>query len=136
MGFRSCCSSRRCAPRPRSKEPIDGGLPTSLAVVDEVDGIRTGAHYDPTTLLRSAFMNSEPDDRIRTLEALLADKPKLHFWSGQWKTGGLTDPILRRLFQVAQGVSVIETGAGLSTLVLLAAGPRRLVTVAPDPGLR
>ncbi len=74
------------------------------------------------------------------LEALLAEKSKLHFWGGEWHDGGLTDEMLRALFEIscraADGGVILETGAGLSTLVFLASGPGQLITIAPNPELR
>lgn len=81
-------------------------------------------------------------DRAAKVEALLGAKPKLHFWDGEWQDGGLSDEMLRALFQLACTVSdknaavILETGAGLSTLVFLASGPSRIVAVAPNQDLR
>lgn len=77
-----------------------------------------------------------------TCETLLADKAKLHFWDGEWQDGGLSDDLLRGLFELACTVTsgdtgvILETGAGLSTLVFLASGPSRLITIAPNRDLR
>jgi predicted O-methyltransferase YrrM len=81
-------------------------------------------------------------DRADKVEALLGEKLTLHFWDGQWQGGGLTDDMLRALFGLACAASdtgaavILETGAGLSTLVFLASAPSRVVTVAPNPDLR
>ncbi len=78
------------------------------------------------------------EERLRTI---ISDKPKLHCWNGEWRIGGLTDHMLRKLFDITRsfetsgGATVLETGAGLSTLVFLAAEPRKLITIEPDPEL-
>jgi predicted O-methyltransferase YrrM len=81
-------------------------------------------------------------DKLAVLEALLGEKVKLHFWEGEWQDGGLTDHMLRTLFELSGSVSddqtgvILETGAGLSTLAFLASAPARVITIAPDPKLR
>jgi hypothetical protein len=63
-----------------------------------------------------------------SVAALLANPPHLHFWGGEWKSGGLGPNQLALLVSAAESVGpnpkVIETGAGLSTLVLLAMGAK------------
>jgi len=81
-------------------------------------------------------------EQHRLFEALLSNKPKLHYWGGEWNCGGLDNIKLRRLFELAcQSVesatgTIIETGAGLSTLAFLAAKPRRLISIVPDRDLK
>ena len=76
------------------------------------------------------------------MEALLDGKPRLHFWDGEWQDGGLSDDMLRALFQLACTVGdrdagvILETGAGLSTLAFLASAPSRVIAVAPNQDLR
>lgn len=76
------------------------------------------------------------------LNALLTAQLKLHYWSGDWQHSGFADSMLVRLFEITSslaksgGATVLETGAGLSTLVFLAAQPRRLIAIAPDEALR
>ena len=75
------------------------------------------------------------------LAALLSEKPKLHHWGGQWRDGGLGDHVLRELFELTSSMAhgetvVLETGAGLSTLVFLAAQPKKLITIAPSQDLK
>ena len=75
------------------------------------------------------------------LTTIISDTPKLHCWDGEWCDGGLTNHMLRELFGITRwfktsgGAIVLETGAGLSTLVFLAAEPRKLITIEPDPEL-
>lgn len=85
------------------------------------------------------------DPRRAKLEALLADKPKLHYWPnyGGWHEGGFKDSHLREFFKLVTqecaaegGVETLETGAGLSTLAFLCAEPRRHICIAPDGELR
>jgi hypothetical protein len=57
--------------------------------------------------------------------AIVNDSPMLHFWGGEWRVGGMGKKQLELLLRCAEYVSsdgsveAIETGAGLSTLVLL-----------------
>ena len=80
--------------------------------------------------------------KMAGFEALLAEKLKLHSWAGEWQDGGLSDDMLRALFELSCTVTadnagvILETGAGLSTLMFLASGPSRLITVAPNSDLR
>lgn len=64
------------------------------------------------------------------LNQLIESPPKLHFWGGEWRVGGLGPNQIRLVEHVVQelgdSVRVIETGAGLSTLVFLALGARVL----------
>jgi predicted O-methyltransferase YrrM len=73
------------------------------------------------------------------IENILKARPNLH----QWGDGGLEDVFLRRyvnnLAALADEVGpleIIETGAGLSTLLFLACEPARLVSIAPDAELQ
>ena len=69
------------------------------------------------------------------LTTIISDTPKLHCWDGEWCDGGLTNHMLRELFGITRwfktsgGAIVLETGAGLSTFVFLAAEPRKLITI-------
>ena len=64
------------------------------------------------------------------LNLLIESPPKLHFWGGEWRVGGLGPNQIRLVERAVQGlgdsIRVIETGAGLSTLVFLALGARVL----------
>ena len=79
----------------------------------------------------------------RKFDMLFKDPPKLHFWAGDWQTGGLgwrkifedMSDMLKDSTQGHSGV-IIETGAGLSTLVFLLLPIHKLISVAPDPGLK
>lgn len=82
------------------------------------------------------------NDKPAVLTAILAHKPKLHYWGGEWRYGGFSDKMLRTLFAIIStipepdGPILLETGAGLSTLALLAAKPKQLITIEPDKELR
>ncbi len=71
----------------------------------------------------------------------LQNLPLLHTWDGgkEWNTGGFYDQQLRSFYLLAGGPtgghSIIETGAGNSTLTFLFARPKRLITIAPAPDL-
>jgi len=72
------------------------------------------------------------------LDTYLSDLPLLHTWEGgkTWNTGGF----YRELFEaikphVMEGVDILETGAGNSTIFFLLNKPRRLVSIAPDVAL-
>lgn len=73
------------------------------------------------------------------IEKILTARPRLH----QWGDGGLDDIFLRRyvkqlaaLREEVGPLQIIETGAGLSTLLFLAREPARLVSIAPDAELQ
>jgi len=79
------------------------------------------------------------DSHPRVLaEALLDDPPLLHHWSGEWQLGGIT-PAMGRMILRSMGTSagrrIIETGAGLSTLLFLATDPEKVISIAPEPDL-
>jgi hypothetical protein len=65
-----------------------------------------------------------------TFDRLMDCPPRLHFWGNEWRVGGLGPPQLRLVERAVKGlgdrIEVIETGAGLSTLVFLALGARVL----------
>jgi hypothetical protein len=72
-------------------------------------------------------------------DEFLADVPLLHFWGGQWRRGGFNPATLRAIHDVIAGHEVrtiIETGAGNSTLTFLYAGVETVVSIAPDADLR
>jgi hypothetical protein len=76
------------------------------------------------------------------LEGLLASQMKLHYWCDDWQHGSISDDALRRFFEIVSnlseqgGATVLETGAGLSTLVFLAAQTKRHIAIAPDEALK
>jgi hypothetical protein len=75
-----------------------------------------------------------------SFETYLSDLPKLHFWDGHASTGGFDPGQLRRLHGFIEdrcppGMSIIETGAGNSTITFLHLSPQRLVSIAPDQAL-
>lgn len=77
-------------------------------------------------------MNVEASDLIR--HALKEAPPAFHFWDGQPQTGGFSMPhfefidkqmdayVARLASANSQDLTVVETGAGLSTLLFLARG--------------
>jgi hypothetical protein len=83
-------------------------------------------------------------DARRALQRILADKPKLHFWPmfGGWNYGGFDDEQLTFILDTVMAHAAggehrtLETGAGLSTLVFLAASPARHTCIAPDGELK
>jgi hypothetical protein len=77
-------------------------------------------------------------DETERVRALARDLPKLHFWNGSWQVGGLTVQIADRLADLVLDLGqprVVETGAGASTLIFLAAGASQVTSIAPDVGL-
>jgi predicted O-methyltransferase YrrM len=76
------------------------------------------------------------------VEALIANPPELHIWSGEPRVGGMGGEVGRRLVRnirarpSADTFDVLETGAGLSTLLFLALGVTSITSVDPTEGLR
>jgi hypothetical protein len=71
--------------------------------------------------------------------ALLADLPRLHYWGGEARVGGLTPAIGERLIaEVARYDSprLVETGAGATTLLFCCLNPGGLTSIAPNAELR
>ena len=71
--------------------------------------------------------------------SLLADLPRLHFWGGAERVGGLTPAIGDRIIaEVARYDSprVVETGAGATTLLFCCLDPAALTSIAPNAELR
>src|SRR5262245_36493009 len=94
---------------------------------------------DTEALKRKTLMIRNKQGRQKLFAAILSEKPKLHYWSGECKYGGLGDDILKKLFDITSSMTegiFLETGAGLSTLVLLAAQPKKLITIAPEEDLK
>ena len=72
-----------------------------------------------------------PDDRMALRATLLAEPPEFHFWDGAWQSGGLLSEHLELIERTvaAEGLAggvAYETGAGLSTVWLLAMGMREV----------
>ncbi len=70
---------------------------------------------------------------------MLADLPKLHIWGGQPRVGGLNRTIGDRIIaelETLDSPRVLETGAGVTTLLFLCLDPATLTTVAPDEALQ
>ncbi len=75
----------------------------------------------------------------RASQALLQDLPALHHWGGGPQIGGLDRRIGRRVVDELEPLAeatVMETGAGASTLLFLTLAPRVVTAIAPDDGLR
>jgi hypothetical protein len=76
------------------------------------------------------------------LDALLADPPVLHIWDGKPRVGGMGGEVGHRLVRniralpIADTFDVLETGAGLSTLLFLALGVTSITSIDPTAGLR
>lgn len=85
-------------------------------------------------------MKENKDDQS-SLATILREMPKMHFWDGQWQCGGLSGQLLEELYEIVfhsgsdNPQYILETGAGLSSLVFLAGKPTKLITIAPDKGL-
>lgn len=76
---------------------------------------------------------------VQTAEAFLTDLPKLHIWDGKAQVGGLNPVIGHRLINELSGIAsptILETGAGASTLLFLQLEPEEVITIAPDEALR
>ena len=76
-------------------------------------------------------------------EVYLKGIPNLHSWDGgkTWNTGGFEAPELRQLYEFvhrcgSEEATILETGAGNSTLAFLYARPKKLIAIAPDSSLR
>jgi predicted O-methyltransferase YrrM len=66
--------------------------------------------------------------------------PLLHHWSESWDTGGFYSEQLRILHQFLQRrlperATLLETGAGNSTIMMLFLPPARLISIAPEKDL-
>ena len=78
---------------------------------------------------------------MTSFQQYLTDLPLLHSWDkGQtWNTGGFVAKQLecfhRRAGGATGGLSIIETGAGNSTITFLHTKPRRLIAIAPADAL-
>ena len=75
------------------------------------------------------------------VDALVANPPELHIWGGEPRVGGMGGEVGHRLLRNirsrpdADTFDVLETGAGLSTLLFLALGATSLTSIDPTPGL-
>ncbi len=72
------------------------------------------------------------------LEHFLSNIPQLHTWDGgtTWNGGGFQAHHLRALRELGgDHATILETGAGNSTLAFLLAKPQRLISIAPDKNL-
>ena len=70
---------------------------------------------------------------------LLNDPPKLHIWGGTPQVGGMNKQIGNRIIELMgdlESPAVMETGAGVSTMLFLLLGARPMTTIAPDTALR
>ena len=89
-----------------------------------------------------SIFRKKPHASIR-LEDFLGNIPKLHTWDNgkTWVTGGFQKEHLQLINDTicacfgSKQVSVIETGAGNSTLLFLLMKAARLVSICPDPAL-
>ena len=65
---------------------------------------------------------------------LLNDPPKLHIWGGTPQVGGMNKQIGNRIIELMgdlESPAVMETGAGVSTMLFLLLGARPMTTIAP-----
>jgi hypothetical protein len=63
--------------------------------------------------------------------------PKFHFWDGKWTEGGFNTYHLEAIYNFCQAhgpqaPTILETGAGNSTVCFLHLKPARLISIAPD----
>lgn len=80
-------------------------------------------------------------DDVVMLEKIYTERPKFHYWDDAWQDGGLSNQMLQTCAKYALDVNkdgpvVIETGAGLSTLIFLASGAKKVISIAPDYSLK
>ena len=76
------------------------------------------------------------------VEAYLNDLPGLHTWDNgaTWNSGGFDRNQLKELYdffrkELPEGPSLLETGCGNSTILMLLLQPKRLISIAPDAQL-
>lgn len=77
-------------------------------------------------------------ERTESAERVIGELPLLHFWNGEWSHGGFDRAMLAEIqehvvAELPRDFTAVETGAGLTTLLLLAAAPAHLLTVSVDP---
>jgi hypothetical protein len=63
--------------------------------------------------------------------------PKFHFWDGKWTEGGFNTYHLEAIYNFCQArgpqaPTILETGAGNSTVCFLYLKPARLISIAPE----
>lgn len=66
--------------------------------------------------------------------------PKFHFWDGKWDYGGFSTYHLEAIYGFCRkhgppSPTILETGAGNSTICFLHLNPRRVISIAPDQPL-
>jgi hypothetical protein len=66
--------------------------------------------------------------------------PKFHFWDGKWVDGDFHTYHLEAIYEFCQkhgppSPTILETGAGNSTVCFLHLNPRRLISIAPEQPL-
>jgi hypothetical protein len=72
------------------------------------------------------------------LDKYLSDLPLLHTWDNgsTWNTGGFSCEIFEAVHPfLSEGLDILETGAGNSTIFFLLHKPHRLVSIAPEADL-
>jgi hypothetical protein len=89
-----------------------------------------------------AVHRCDPGDAMSVTEEFLSAVPQLHSWDGgkTWNGGGFGRLELDVLIELAASgpggsQTIIETGAGNSTIAFLLAGAAKLTSIAPDDGL-
>jgi hypothetical protein len=71
----------------------------------------------------------------------LKNLPKLHSWDGgkTWTTGGFNESHLRALYELGcnlgEQLTILESGAGNSTLMFCFLKPKQVISIAPDAEL-
>jgi Methyltransferase domain len=93
--------------------------------------VTKGSNVDDTPTSTNA-------DAAAAARALLGDLPRLHYWGGMERVGGLNRAIGERIIAEIErydGPRVIETGAGNTSLLFCALGAAEVTSIAPDAGL-
>lgn len=76
-----------------------------------------------------------------TVKSIIENPPLLHFWEGEWNTGGFHPGHLVKMMHYLNEAApdrplrIAETGAGSSTAMFVAMGAEKVISIAPDAEL-